>query len=117
MHPNQTYIPVSPTNSLSRTLAIPLLLVFAVLMLGCAGSPESQTQYIWKKAHGTTEARNEALAAGNVAALQAYPDPISMQQMESEPIGAPAIRREKRNQIITDYMLAHGWHLEAQSNR
>jgi len=117
MPPQQFHPTVSPRNPFFGYLAPIILLVLSAFLLGCASAPENQTQYIWQKAHGTAEERNEVLAAGNVAALQAYPDPISRDQITAEPINAPVIRQEKRNQLITDYMLAHGWHLVPQGNQ
>ena len=53
--------------------------------------------------------RDQLRAAAQVAAIQAYPDPISQAQIYEEPIDAMTIRQSKRNEVILNYMAAHGW--------
>jgi hypothetical protein len=95
---------------------VPSALVCAAFLFvgwfsGCAGEGPDYSQYEWRKPGGTAAERDRLLAEGNVHAIQAYPDPISQAQIDSEPINAPAIRAAKRNEVIISFMASKGWHL------
>jgi len=79
-----------------------------MLLAGCAVGPD-YSNYEWKKRGGSIEERNRLLAEAKVHAIQAYPDPISMDQIQAEPIAAPAIRSAKRNEVIINFMASKGW--------
>jgi len=76
--------------------------------VSCATGPD-YTNYEWKKAGGTIEQRDQLLAEARVNAIQAYPDPISQAQINSEPLNAPSIRRVKRENVMIDFMASKGW--------
>jgi len=82
-----------------------LLILTCILLSACA----TPVEYVWVKPGGTTEERDRCLAAAKVAAVQAYPEPMSQAQVYSESIGAPAMRRAYRNEIILNSMASQGW--------
>ena len=86
--------------------------LLAILLCGflasCAFGPD-YSNYEWKKKDGTIEQRDRLLAESNVHAIQAYPDPISQEQINSEPLNAPSIRRAKRDEVIINFMASKGW--------
>ena len=98
-------------KSLCPSLLLCTSFLFTCLFSGCAGEGPDYSQYEWRKAGGTAAERDRLLAEGNVHAIQAYPDPISQAQIDSEPINAPAIRAAKRNEVIISFMASKGWHL------
>ena|SRR5450432_2754224 len=86
-----------------------LLITTAALLSSCA--IDSGAKYEWRKPKGTTEERDRYLAEAQIEAIKAYPDPISQEQINAEPINAPAVRRAKRDEIIVTYMASKGWSL------
>ena len=87
-----------------------LISLFAIcaLFFGCAVGPDF-SNYEWRKHGGTTDERNRFLAEAKVHAIQAYPDPISQEQIYAEPINAGAVRGSKRNEVIINFMASKGW--------
>jgi len=90
------------------TIVQALGVFIAIFFAGCAVGP-GYSSYEWRKPGGTTEQRDQLLAEARVHAVQAYPDPISQEQIYSEPLNAPAIRRAKRESVIIDFMASKGW--------
>lgn len=86
------------------------IVAIGLLLFGCAVGPD-YSNYQWRKAGGKTEERDRLLAEGKMHAIQAYPDPISVEQMNAEPINASAIRTSKRNEVIINFMASKGWRL------
>ena len=82
-----------------------LLLATCLLLTACA----TPVEYVWVKPGGTIAERDRCLGAAKVAAIQAYPDPMSQAQIYSESIAAPTIRRMKREEVILNSMASQGW--------
>jgi hypothetical protein len=86
------------------------ILTATCLCLGL-GACTTPTQYQWTKPGGTIQERDQCLAAARVEALQAYPNPMSAEQVHSESIAAPLMRKAYREEIIINSMAAQGWSL------
>ena len=86
----------------------------AIFLYGCAVGPD-YSNYEWRKAGGKAEERDRLLAEGKMHAIQAYPDPISQEQIYAEPINAPAVRSAKRDEVIINFMASKGWRLVPRS--
>ena len=80
-----------------------LLFAASALLCSCVIGP-GYSNYEWRKNGDTTGERDRFLAEAQVAAIQAYPDPISMDQIHAEPINEPMIRTAKRNEVIINHM-------------
>jgi len=97
-------------SGLFATFPLVCIIALGLFISGCAVGP-SYSNYEWRKAGGKIEERDRLLAEAKVHAIQAYPDPISRDQITAEPINASAIRTEKRNEVIINFMASKGWHL------
>lgn len=91
-----------------KKLHIISIAAIGLLLFGCAVGPD-YSNYEWRKAGGKIEERDRFLAEGKMHAIQAYPDPISQEQIHAEPINAPSIRTGKRNEVIINFMASKGW--------
>lgn len=80
------------------------------VLSGCAAFlGPSYSDHVWYKKGGSVTQRDSYLAEADLLATRSIQDPVGVDT--SEPINAPAIRQQRRNEIIIKYMRTKGWQL------